>query len=93
MSKRFPRVPTNNLFVARSRQEDEIRRKGLPLRSPVGRASFRYPSSCGDLTRPRNKSVLRRECVLFPRSSLPLPPFRFSDTFLADGAQKQLLLE
>jgi len=56
---------TDNLFVARNGQERTELGGGILLRPPVEeRASLRYSTSCGDLTRPRDESVLRRECVL-----------------------------
>lgn len=57
----------------------------------LSEASLWYPSSCGNLTRPRDESTLRRECVL--SLLLPLLTVRASRPsslfFLSDGEQDQ----
>lgn len=83
MSKRFPRVST----ICLSRGADRNGRnsgKGTSFALSCQTGFFSIPF--GDLTRPRNKSALRRECdpsvlVFFHRVHfVSLPPFLFGDT-------------
>lgn len=60
------RCTTDNLFVARNGQEQKRRRNSPFAPFLVERTSLRCPSSCGDLTRPRDESALRRECAPSP---------------------------
>lgn len=73
---------TDNLFVARNRQEQ--RKKRGPF-APSRRTGL--PSSCGNLTRPRDESALRRECAPSLLAS-PLLTAGISSFFLLSIGQR-----